>query len=100
MFTAEIRPSREEGWEATVAGFAGPLREAGLPAAEAVALTLAALSGRELTKRELGGALQPLMPEPLRPWFEPQTFSEFTAILAAGEEGATGSSWPWRPSAG
>jgi hypothetical protein len=40
------------------------------------------LDGRVLTKRELGAACQPHLPQALRPWFEPSRFSEFTAVLA------------------
>lgn len=85
LFTAGLRPATEAGWRAVLGGFATVLDETGLSATEAVAATVAALpealDGRELTKRELGAALQPLLPERLRPWFAPQRFTEFTAMV-------------------
>lgn len=85
VFTAGLRPTTEEGWLASLAGFGTVLGPTGLTATEAVEATVAALpealNRRELTKRELGAALQPLMPESLRAWFDPQRFTEFTAML-------------------
>jgi hypothetical protein len=56
-----------------------------MSATEIVRLTVEAvhdaLDGRELTKRALGSALRPHMPTALQPWFDDQTFSEFTAVL-------------------
>ena len=85
VFTAGLRPATDEGWLVSLAGFGTVLGPTGLTATEAVQATVAALpealDGRELTKRELGAALQPLMPASLRDWFDPQRFTEVTAML-------------------
>jgi hypothetical protein len=85
VFTAGLRPATDEGWLVSLAGFGTVLGPTGLTATEAVQATVAALpealDGRELTKRELGAALRPLMPASLQDWFDPQRFTEFTAML-------------------
>jgi len=85
LFTRGLLPDDDESWRATIAGFVVHLDSANMTAEELVRLVAGAvhevLDGRELTKRELGEAIRPLMPAPLRIWFDPDTFSRFTAML-------------------
>jgi len=85
VFTRGLLPDDEESWRAAVQGFVGHLETVEMTASELVSLVDEAvfevLADRELTKRELGEALAPLMPPALRKWFDADTFSSFTAVL-------------------
>jgi hypothetical protein len=86
VFTLGLLPDDAESWRLAVQGFAKQIDSAGTCAEELVGEVDRALrevlDGRELTKRELGEALAPFMPAALQNWFEADTFSSFTAILA------------------
>ncbi|MFI6579549.1 winged helix DNA-binding domain-containing protein [Embleya sp. NPDC050493] len=86
VFTRPMLPEDEESWRVAVQGFVPMLDGTRRSAVEVVELTRAAiedaLDGQVLTKRELGVALGKRMPDEFSGWFEPDTFSSFTAILA------------------
>lgn len=86
MFTRGLLPDDDESWRAAIAGFVVHLESTGMTAEELVRTVADAiqqvLDGRELTKRELGEAIAPLMPASLRSFFEPDLFNRFTATLA------------------
>lgn len=85
VFTRGALPDGEDSLRACLQGFTVVLDEIGMTAKEAVELASLAvtkvLDGRVLTKRELGAALQPELPPPLRPSCEPSQFSRFGAML-------------------
>lgn len=86
VFTRPMLPEDEESWRVAVQGFVPMLDGMRRSAVEVVELTRDAiedaLDGQVLTKRELGVALGKRMPDEFSGWFEPDTFSGFTAILA------------------
>ncbi|MET7297352.1 winged helix DNA-binding domain-containing protein [Embleya sp. NPDC005575] len=86
VFTRPMLPEDEESWRVAVQGFVPMLDGTKRSAVEVVELTRVAiedaLDGQVLTKRELGVALGKRMPDEFSGWFEPDTFSSFTAILA------------------
>ncbi|MCI0398115.1 MAG: winged helix DNA-binding domain-containing protein [Chloroflexi bacterium] len=85
VFTTGLLPEDEEGWLFVVQGFTNILKQVEMSATEAVELAAAALhealDGRVLTKREMGAELGKRLPKKLRPWMEPDEFSNFGAVL-------------------
>nr|WP_272923920.1 winged helix DNA-binding domain-containing protein [Streptomyces sp. SID3343] len=86
VFTRPMLPEDEESWRVAVQGFVPMLDGMKRSAVEVVEMTRTALEdaldGRVLTKREMGVELGKRMPDEFSGWFEPDTFSSFTAILA------------------
>jgi hypothetical protein len=86
VFTRGLLPEDEASLRVFVAGMVPVLDEVGMTATDVVERTAAALhealDGRVLTKRQMGAALAERLPERLGPWFEPSTFSEYTATFA------------------
>jgi hypothetical protein len=85
VFTRGALPDDEDSLRACLQGFTAVLDEIGMSASHAVGVATTAvrkvLDGRVLTKRELGAALAPEVPKPLRPYCEPSEFSRFGAML-------------------
>jgi Winged helix DNA-binding domain len=85
MFTTGLLPDDEASWRAVLVGFLPVIDRLGWTATEVMEMvvdaTQDALDGAVLTKRELGTALGRRMPEEFASWFEPGTFSAFSAIL-------------------
>jgi hypothetical protein len=85
LFTTGLLPDDEASWRAALVGFLPVIDQLGRTATEVMEMvidaTKDALDGVVLTKRELGTALGHRMPEEFAPWFEPDTFSAFSAIL-------------------
>lgn len=85
LFTTGLLPDDEASWRAVLLGFLPVIDQLGRTATEVMELVIDAthdaLDGVVLTKRELGTALGRRMPEGFAPWFEPDTFSAFSAIL-------------------
>jgi hypothetical protein len=85
LFTTGLLPDDEASWRAALGGFLPVIDQLGRTATEVMELVIDAthdaLDGVVLTKRELGTALGHRMPEEFAPWFEPDTFSAFSAIL-------------------
>jgi hypothetical protein len=85
LFTTGLRPDDEASWRAVLVGFLPVIDHLGRTATEVMKLVIDAthdaLDGVVLTKRELGTALGRRMPEEFATWFEPDTFSAFSAIL-------------------
>jgi Winged helix DNA-binding domain len=85
LFTIGLLPDDEASWRAVLLGFLPVIDQLGRTATEVMEMVIDAthdaLDGVVLTKRELGIALGRRMPKELAPWFEPDTFSAFSAIL-------------------
>jgi Winged helix DNA-binding domain len=85
LFTIGLLPDDEASWRAALVGFLPIIDQLGRTAAEVMEMVIDAthdaLDGVVLTKRELGTALGHRMPKEFAPWFEPDTFSAFSAIL-------------------
>jgi Winged helix DNA-binding domain len=85
LFTLGLLPDDEASWRAALVGFLPVIDQLGRTASEVMEMvidaTYDALDGVVLTKRELGTALGRRMPNEFAPWFEPDTFSAFSAIL-------------------
>jgi Winged helix DNA-binding domain len=85
LFTTGLLPDDEASWRAALVGFVPVVDRLGRTASEVMELVIDAthdaLDGVVLSKRQLGTALGHRMPEELAPWFEPDTFSAFSAIL-------------------
>jgi hypothetical protein len=85
LFTIGLLPDDEASWRAALGGFLPVIDQLGRTATEVMEMVIDAthdaLDGVVLTKRELGTAIGRRMPEELAPWFEPDTFSAFSAIL-------------------
>ncbi|GGO94237.1 winged helix DNA-binding domain-containing protein [Wenjunlia tyrosinilytica] len=85
VFTTPMLPEDEESWRVAVQGFVPMLDGMKRSVTEVVRMTAEALEdaldGEVLTKREMGVALGERLPEEFSGWFEPDTFSSFTAVL-------------------
>lgn len=88
VFTRGLEPDDDDGWATFISGFAAHLDGIGMSATEVVEVATEAtrrvLDGAVLTKRELGEALRPHLPERLRPWFDADTYSSFSALVSRG----------------
>jgi hypothetical protein len=85
IFTVGLLPDDDEAWRAVMQGFLpiidGLRRTATEVAGLVTTATKDALDGAVLTKRELGTALRARLPGDFAPWFDADTFSEFSAIV-------------------
>jgi Winged helix DNA-binding domain len=85
LFTSGLLPDDEASWRPVLLGFLPVIDQLGRTATEVVQLVIDAthdaLDGVVLTKREMGIALGRRMPQEFAPWFEPDAFSAFSAIL-------------------